>query len=166
MNGRCKSLVEVPGLGEIQCDRGLGHPDEHVARRQGIAYGWPQHPAQGLAEGLAESIARMFQVPADVAFARTFQSDSTTDPAPRLPSLEDAVEAQLEAIHDELPDDWHGHLEVEPVPPELTDTYGVAFGSAVKNCDHSRSSHGTLHSRGERQCDDCGRYFIRRSWFE
>lgn len=77
---------------------------------------------------------------------------------PDKSELHDAVERQIDAIHAELPADWQGHVEVEPIAPELTDTYAVAFTSAQKNCQHP-NSHSTLYARRERQCEDCGRYF-------
>lgn len=79
--------------------------------------------------------------------------------------LRERVANDLAAIHDALPDDWQGHVEVEPVPPELTDTYGVAFASARKNCKHE-NAYGTAYARGEYQCADCGKYFQRRGMFD
>lgn len=78
------------------------------------------------------------------------------------PALRDAVSDQLAAIHDAAPQDWQGHEEVPAVPPELTDTYQVAFASAAKNCEH-RNSVETLYARRERFCTDCHKFFTRRS---
>jgi hypothetical protein len=80
--------------------------------------------------------------------------------------LREAIEGQLAELHDELPDDWGKPHELEPVPPERTDTYAAAHTSAVRHCDHARSSHSTLYARSERQCDDCGRYFTKKNWWE
>lgn len=82
---------------------------------------------------------------------------------PTTPPLRSAVESQLAEF--DIPEDWQGHEEAPPPPPELTDTYAVAFGSAVRKCPHENSS-STLHARRERQCDDCGRYFTRKEWWE
>lgn len=80
-------------------------------------------------------------------------------------TLGKAVERDVAAMYRTLPADWKGHAEAPPPPPETTDTYAVAFESARKNCEH-KNSHSTLHARRERQCEDCGRYFTRREWWE
>lgn len=82
--------------------------------------------------------------------------------------LAQTVLGQLDAlVVTHVPEDWvSGRVECPPPPPELTDTYTVAFGSAVRHCDHARSSVSTRYDRGERQCDDCGQFFRRRGFFD
>lgn len=110
------------------------------------------------------------------AFARSFARSidfhhSDPKPVDRVASglakleLEQAVDLFLGDLNASLPEDWHGHDEVEPIPPELTDTFEVAFASARKNCRHE-NSHSTTLSRNERQCDDCGKYFKRKGLFD
>lgn len=82
----------------------------------------------------------------------------------RRPPLRAAVERDLAAVHDGL-DMAPAPPEAPAPPPELTDTYAVAFASAVRHCPHE-NSHSTLYARRERQCDDCGRYFTRKEWWD
>lgn len=78
--------------------------------------------------------------------------------AGRAPAnLTDVVNVQLVELGiDPLAD---GPQELPAPPPERTDTYAHAFGTAARKCDHSRLSHSTRLGSSERQCDDCGRYF-------
>lgn len=80
-------------------------------------------------------------------------------------TLAAAAKRDIAALQRKAPREWKGHAEAPPPPPELTDTYNVAFASARKNCEH-KSSTSTLHARRERQCDDCGAYFTRKEWWE
>lgn len=169
---RCPELL--PGWStQVQCDRQVGHESFHTARHEGQWFRWRERPA---APDFYDFIRQHYLNDGNstpVFNPETYVSDGTgslqasfghAEPRPR--TLEDAVAEQLAAIHDSLPADWQGIVEIEPVPPELTDTYAAAHGSALKNCDHSRSSSSTLISRGQRQCDDCGRYFTRKSWLD
>lgn len=69
-----------------------------------------------------------------------------------------AVELQLSLIHESMPVEWTAPVEMPPPPPELLDTYDVAFSEAVKHCAHKRSVD-TMYAKRERQCLDCHRYF-------
>lgn len=58
--------------------------------------------------------------------------------------------------------------ELPPPPPEMTDTYDVAWTSAVRKCPHpNETAISTSYASNEFQCGDCRRYFTRRiGWFE
>jgi hypothetical protein len=84
-------------------------------------------------------------------------------PTPKT-TLAAAVERDVSTLTKPLTG-WKGHAEAPPPPPESLDTYDAAFAEARRSCPHS-NSHSTLHSRRERQCDDCGKYFTRKEWWE
>ena len=89
---------------------------------------------------------------------------STSLEAQAKAPLRERVTRDLAALHDALPaeDFAPAPAECPPPPPEETDTYRVAFGSAVRRCTHPRSVD-TVYARRERQCLDCGRYFTGES---
>lgn len=94
-----------------------------------------------------------------------FSPLTAATPKPKATSMRAAVEKHLASVHAELPEDWYAFEEIPAPPPELTDTYSVAFGSAARKCPHE-NSRSTLYAARERQCDDCGRYFTRKEWYE
>ena len=152
---------EMPGTGlpyRIRCEKQSGHEGSHGCARLDGYYHWTDGSLS------LESVARLYGIPPELLqyMAYPGQRSFPERRGRREPGLRDVVAEQLAEINDALPDDWQGKVEIEPVPPELTDTYDVAHGSAVRHCDHSRSSHSTLYAARERQCDDCGRYFTRR----
>lgn len=144
-------------------------------------YEVPDHPGRSrLASALTgdtsdESLRILVERAWNTAFPKRFVGYDTganeKPPVSRKPrpdqraAFRDRVAADLHALTDGL-DMPPAPRECPPPPPELTDTYAVAFASAARRCTHPRSVD-TVYARRERFCTDCHRYFTAtRGWGE
>lgn len=83
----------------------------------------------------------------------SLDGEVTRKPKPLAERVADDVEALTADL------DFEGRPELPRPTPDLT-AYADALDVAIRSCPH-QNVEDTIHSRGEYQCQDCGRYLSR-----